>query len=91
MTATTAKVCGGGQAVSGLTDRQKSLLSDLRSWATLHQIITGIDSEDELVWMMQAEHTGQNRIRVLERIHSRYCVLRRERERRELSEGKLPV
>lgn len=82
---------GGVQASHGLTDRQKTLLSDLRSWATLHVVITSIDSEEELIWMMHAEKAGQNRIRVLERIHSRYCVLRRERERRELSEGKLPV
>ena len=80
----------GSQPEMGLTDRQKSLLSDLRSWATLHVVITSIDSEEELTWMMQAEQVGQNRIRVLERLHSRYCVLRRERERRELSEGKLP-
>ena len=91
MTATTAEVCGGGQVDSGLTDRQKTLLSNLRSWATLHVVITTVDDEAELIWMMQAELVGQNRIRILERIHSRYCVLRRERERRELSEGKLPA
>ena len=87
----TATNTGGVRASHGLTDRQKTLLSDLRSWATLHVVITSIDSEEELIWMMHAEIAGQNRIRVLERIHSRYCVLRRERERRELSEGKLPV
>ena len=71
-------------------ERQNSLLSDLRSWATLHQIIVEINSEQELRWLMHAEQAGQNRIRILERIYSRYCVLRKERERRELAEGKLP-
>lgn len=91
MNTAAAQSDGGIQAVAGLTDRQKTLLSNLRSWATLHVVITTVDDEAELIWMMQAELVGQNRIRILERIHSRYCVLRRERERRELSEGKLPA
>ncbi len=71
-------------------ERQNALLSDLNSWATLHQVIVEINSENELKWMMKAEQIGKNRIRILERIYSRYCVIRKERERRELSEGKLP-
>jgi len=76
--------------VDTLTERQHLLLNDLRSWATLQPHITTIDSEDEAKWLMHAEQAGKNRIRILERIHSRYNKLRLERERRELSKGILP-
>lgn len=76
--------------VDSLSDRQRMLLNDLRSWATLQEHITTIDSEDEAKWLMQAEQAGKNRIRILERLHSRYNKLRLERERRELSNGTLP-
>lgn len=77
-------------SVDTLTERQVMLLNDLRSWATLQPHITTIDSEDEAKWLMHAEQHGKNRIRILERIHSRYNKLRLERERRELSKGVLP-
>ena len=76
--------------VDTLTARQNELLNDLRSWATLQPHITTIDSEDEAKWLMRAEQSGKNRIRILERLHSRYNKLRLERERRELSKGVLP-
>lgn len=76
--------------VDSLTNRQRILLNDLKSWATLQPQITTIDSEDEARWLMVAEQAGKNRIRILERLHSRYNKLRLERERRELSKGKLP-
>jgi len=76
--------------VDTLTARQNELLNDLRSWATLQPHITTIDSEDEAKWLMRAEQSGKNRIRILERLHSRYNKLRLERERRELSKGILP-
>ena len=76
--------------VDTLSARQHLLLTDLRSWATLQPHITTIDSEDEAKWLMRAEQAGKNRIRILERLHSRYNKLRLERERRELSKGVLP-
>lgn len=76
--------------VDTLTSRQSTLLTDLRSWATLQPHITTIDSEEEAKWLMRAEQAGKNRIRILERLHSRYNKLRLERERRELSKGVLP-
>ena len=76
--------------VDTLTERQQMLLSNLRSWATLQPHITTIGSEDEAKWLMCAEQAGKNRIRILERLLSRYNKLRLERERRELSKGQLP-
>lgn len=73
-----------------LTDRQAELQSAIRSWATLQPYITTIDSEAEAQWLMRAEQMGKNRIRILERLHSRLNKLRLERERRELSKGILP-
>jgi len=73
-----------------LTARQSMLLKDLSSWATLQQHITTIDTEEEAQWLMRAEQSGKNRIRILERLLSRYNRLRLERERRELSLGRLP-
>lgn len=76
--------------VNTMTERQSMLLNELRSWATLQPHITTIDSENEAKWLMRAEQAGKNRIRILERLHSRYNKLRLERERRELSKGVLP-
>lgn len=73
-----------------LTARQSMLLRDLSSWATLQQHITTIDTEDEVRWLMRAEQAGKGRIRILERLLSRYNKLRLERERRDLARGKLP-
>lgn len=80
----------GTHEIKTLTDRQAMLLKDLSSWATLQQHITTIDSEEEAQWLMRAEQAGKNRIRILERLLSRYNRLRLERERRELAFGKLP-
>jgi len=73
-----------------LTERQRILLRDLSSWATLQQHITTLDTEDEVRWLMRAEQAGKGRIRILERLLSRFNKLRLERERRELAHGKLP-
>jgi hypothetical protein len=80
----------GTHEIKTLTDRQAMLLKDLSSWATLQRHITTIDSEEEAQWLMRAEQAGKNRIRILERLLSRYNRLRLERERRELAFGKLP-
>lgn len=76
--------------VDTLTDRQKELLVAIRSWATLQPYITTIDSEEEARWLMLVEQAGKDRIRIIERLHSRYNKLRLERERRDLSKGRLP-
>ena len=76
--------------VNTLTARQSELLGAVRSWATLQPYITTIDDEQEAKWLMLAEQAGKNRIRILERLLSRYNKLRLERERRELSKGVLP-
>ena len=76
--------------VNTLSPRQSELLGAVRSWATLQPYITTIDSEEEAKWLMLAEQAGKNRIRILERLLSRYNKLRLERERRELSKAQLP-
>jgi len=81
---------GSLELSESLTGRQSTLLNDLQSWATLQQHITTIDDEEEARWLMRAEQAGKNRIRILERLLSRYNRIRLERERRELAEGKLP-
>ncbi len=69
--------------------RQLSLLDKLRSWATLQDIITEL-TEEEAKWLMECEVQGANRLRLLNRLYSRFCVVRKVRELAELSQGKLP-
>jgi len=75
---------------AGLDDRESGLLSSLNSWATLHPILNTLNTEEDVKFLMRSELGNKNRIRILDRLYSRYNVLRRERERRELSDGKLP-
>ncbi len=67
-----------------------SLLDDLQSWATLQPRILDIKDEQTVKYLMVAESKDKNRIRILDRLYSRYNKLRHERERRELSRGILP-
>ena len=80
----------GSLSGEGLDDRQTGMLGSLNSWATLHPILNTLNSEEDVQFLMKAELNNKNRIRILDRLYSRYNVLRRERERRELSDGKLP-
>lgn len=73
-----------------LTPRQNALLTDLRSWATLQPHITELNSMDEVRWLMRVEQSGKNRIRILERLLSRFNKLRLEHDRRQLAKGVLP-
>lgn len=73
-----------------LTDRQRDLLKDLSSWVSLQPIVTTLNDEEEIKWLMRAESKGQNRLRVLTRLYSRLGVVRKERELRQLSEGIIP-
>lgn len=70
--------------------REAELLRNLKSWATFHNFVTTINSEEELYWLIQAERNGSGRIRVINRIYSRLNVIRKERELRELAEGQWP-
>ena len=78
------------QNMGDLSERQQTLLSDLRSWATLQPHITELDSMEEVRWLMLAEQAGKNRIRILERLLSRFNKLRLEHDRRQLAKGVLP-
>ena len=78
------------QNTDTLTPRQNTLLTDLRSWATLQPHITELNSMDEVRWLMRVEQSGKNRIRILERLLSRFNKLRLEHDRRQLAKGALP-
>lgn len=73
-----------------LTDRQKALLRDLRSWATFQPLISSIEDEDELYWLIAAERQTQSRRRVIYRIHSRLSVVRKNRELADIGSGAWP-
>lgn len=73
-----------------LTDRQQELLRDLRSWATFQPLISTIENEDELYWLVSAERQTQNRSRVIDRVYSRLTVVRKERELAEIGAGTWP-
>lgn len=73
-----------------LTTRQQELLRDLRSWATFQPLVSTIDDEDELYWLIAAERQTQKRSRIIDRIYSRLCVVRKERELSELGAFKWP-
>jgi len=66
------------------------MLSDLNSWATLQGLLPKLDNEADVRFLMTAEQSGKNRIRIIDRLYARYSVLRRERERRDLASGTLP-
>ena len=76
--------------ISTLSPEQEGMLSDLNSWATLQNLLPKLATEKDVEFLMKAEQQNKNRIRILERLYSRYSVLRKERERRELSIGRLP-
>jgi len=69
---------------------REGMLSDLNSWATLQGLLAKLVDEDTVQFLMKAEQRGKNRIRIIDRLYSRYNVIRRERERRELAKGILP-
>ena len=75
---------------SNLSSEREGMLSDLNSWATLQGLLPKLSTEDEVQFLMKSEQQGKNRIRIIDRLYSRYCVIRKERERRDLASGKLP-
>ena len=75
---------------SNLSSEREGMLSDLNSWATLQGLLPKLSTEDDVQFLMKSEQQGKNRIRIIDRLYSRYCVIRKERERRDLSVGKLP-
>ena len=76
--------------ISTLSPEREGMLSDLNSWATLQGLLVRLTDEDTVQFLMKAEQAGKNRIRIIDRLYSKYNVLRRERERRDLAKGKLP-
>ena len=76
--------------ISTLSPEREGMLSDLNSWATLQGLLPKLSTEDDVQFLMRSEQQGKNRIRIIDRLYSRYCVIRKERERRDLSVGKLP-
>ena len=76
--------------ISTLSPEREGMLSDLNSWATLQGLLPKLSTEDDVQFLMKSEQQGKNRIRIIDRLYSRYCVLRKERERRDLASGKLP-
>lgn len=75
---------------SNLSSEREGMLSDLNSWATLQGLLPKLSTEDDVQFLMKSEQQGKNRIRIIDRLYSRYCVIRKERERRDLASGKLP-
>ena len=76
--------------ISTLSPEREGMLYDLNSWATLQGLLVRLTDEDTVQFLMKAEQAGKNRIRIIDRLYSKYNVLRRERERRDLAKGKLP-
>lgn len=76
--------------ISTLSPEREGMLSDLNSWATLQGLLPQLKTEDDVQFLMKSEQQGKNRIRIIDRLYSRYSVLRKERERRDLASGKLP-
>ena len=76
--------------ISTLSPEREVMLSELNSWATLQGLLPKLETEEDVEFLMKSEQQGKNRIRIIDRLYSRYCVIRKERERRDLSVGRLP-
>jgi hypothetical protein len=62
----------------------------LITWRKFHQEANEY-GEEQLLAMLEEEKRVHKRVKMLERIHQRYCTLRANRERLEiLKEGKRP-
>ncbi len=60
------------------------------TWRKFHQEANEY-GEEQLLAMLEEEKRVHKRVKMLERIHQRYCTLRTNRERLEiLKEGKRP-
>jgi hypothetical protein len=63
---------------------------ELITWRKFHQEANEY-GEEQLLAMLEEEKRVHKRVKMLERIHQRYCTLRTNRERLEiLKEGKRP-
>jgi hypothetical protein len=63
---------------------------ELITWRKFHQEANEY-GEEQLLAMLEEEKRVHKRVKMLERIHQRYCTLRANRERLEiLKEGKRP-
>jgi hypothetical protein len=59
----------------------------LDNWVAINEAMRTC-TEKEALKLMEKERAGENRVRVLIRIHSRMNKLRADRERREIMGGK---
>ena len=55
----------------------------MKSWRKFHQEANEY-SEEQLLAMLEEEKLVHKRVKMLERIHQRYCTLRTSRDRLEL-------
>jgi hypothetical protein len=53
-------------------------------WGNAGELLVTIDDEVVLKKLMERERSGQNRIKLVMRIYSRYSKVRRSREEREI-------
>lgn len=52
----------------------------MHTWRSLNAVLSKL-SEDELLDLLEAEIVGRKRVRMLSRLHQRYCIVRSARER----------
>ena len=71
-------------------ENAEAIRSAIKSWATLQPLLMEINDLPTLEWMMYYEQISKNRIRIIDRVYSRWNKLRQELERRALSKGQLP-
>ena len=55
------------------------------TWKQLNDILRGTKKEDEVLAILKAEQANEKRPRFIKRIWSRYSVLRKKREKKELA------
>ena len=60
----------------------------IKTWADMVDRIKDL-SEEETKGLLNYEIVKYNRRTIVLRLHQRYCSLRRDRERREMMEGKI--
>lgn len=61
---------------------------EIKTWADMVERIQGLD-ENEIKALLNYEIIKYKRNTIILRLHQRYCSLRRDRERREMMEGKI--
>ena len=73
-----------GEVIKVLALRERNLLLLLDNWMNLNKKMMQL-SEEEIMFLLEAERIGRNRPAFLMRLHARFNRLRAERERKEIS------